>query len=274
MRRKSELAAPDIALRAIHSNEGLRAWYRLQMQDLSRKMARDILRRLKKHYREASQRFDLGMDDDPIVTLRTVMRLWGRLWIKRFDDMSAEIAKMFADRSQRYLEASMRRRLKEAGFTVRFRPSARMTSTYRAVVAEQVNLIKSIPRQFHKDVESAVWQSVMHGGAMSELSKEVRKKYGVTYRRAALIARDQNNKAKAVMEEARRAEIGIEEADWMHSHAGKKPRPTHVAMHGKRYKIAEGMWDPAEGRRIWPGQLINCRCTSRAIVPNRLTKRA
>lgn len=74
------------------------------------------------------------------------------------------------------------------------------------------------------------------------------------------------------MEEARRQEIGIEEAMWQHSHAGKKPRPTHVAMHGKIYQISEGMWDPAEQKRIWPGQLINCRCTSRAIIPNRLAK--
>jgi SPP1 gp7 family putative phage head morphogenesis protein len=269
-RTKSELAAPDVTMRAVHANQGVRAWYRQRLQRLSRAMARDILRRLKRHYRPAAAR--LGMDDDPIVVLRTVVRLWGRMWRKRFDQMSADIAASFADRSKAHLEVAMRKRLKEAGFTVRFRPSERMTSAYRAVVAENVNLIRSIPQEFLKDVESAVWASVMRGGAMSELSKEIRAKYGVTYRRAALIARDQTNKAKSVMEEARRSEIGIEEATWQHSHAGKKPRPTHVAMDGQTYKIAKGMWDPAVQKFVWPGQLINCRCTSRAKIPNLLGK--
>ena len=149
-----------------------------------------------------------------------------------------------------------------------------MTSSYRAIVAENVNLIRSIPRQFLKDVESAVWTSAMSGAAMHQLSTEIRAKYGVTYRRAALIARDQNAKAKAVMEEARRSELGIQTAIWQHSHAGKKPRPTHVAMHGKTYEIAKGMWDADEGKYVWPGVLINCRCTSKAVIPSRLVKRS
>lgn len=159
---KSELAAPDIVLRPVHANQGVRAWYRERLQELARRMTRDILRRLKRHYRPAAGR--LGMDDDPIVMLRTVMRLWGRLWQKRFDEASKDIAEMFARRSRSDLEAAMRRRLKEAGFTIRFRPTERMVSTYRAVIAEQVGLIRSIPQQFLKDVEGAVWRSAMRGG--------------------------------------------------------------------------------------------------------------
>lgn len=260
------------ALRAIQPNEGVRAWYQEQIQVMARRMARDILRLMKRYYRPASER--LALDDDPIVTLRTVMKVWGRLWQKRFDDMAKDIAQLFADRSQRHLDVAMRKRLKDAGFTVRFRPTERMVSAYRAVVAENVSLIRSIPQQFRKDVESAVWQTVMRGGSMSELSSSLREKYGVTYRRAALIARDQVAKSKAVMENARRAELGITEAVWQHSSAGKEPRPTHVAMNGKRFKIADGMYDSAEGKNVQPGELINCRCTSRAVIPDRLGKRA
>lgn len=267
--RRTQLEAPELALRPIRANAGIEAAYRKRLQALARAMAADILKRLKRAYRPAASR--LGMDEDPIVTLRTVMRLWGRLWIKRFDDLSTEVAALFARRAQENLDATFRRRLKDAGFTVRFRPTERMTSAYRAVVAENVSLIRSIPRQFAKDVESAVWTSVMRGGAMHELSSEVRRRYGVTYRRAALIARDQNAKAKAVLENARRAELGITEAMWMHSSAGKQPRPTHVAMHGKRFKIAEGMYDSDEGKWVQPGELINCRCTSRSILPGRST---
>jgi SPP1 gp7 family putative phage head morphogenesis protein len=262
----------EIVLRDILPNEGVRAWYRDLLQDMARRMACDILRKLRRHAREASNR--LAQDDDPVVTLRRVMSIWGRLWQKRFDDMSKDIAKSFAGRTQRYTDAALRRRMREAGFTVRFRPTERQVSAFRAIVAENVGLIRSIPREFHRDVESRVWSSVMRGGTMGELADGIRKKYGVTYRRAAFIARDQVNKSKSVLEDARRAELGITEAEWHHSHAGKEPRPTHVKMDGKRYKIADGMYDSAEGRNVKPGELINCRCTSRAVIPGRLGKRA
>lgn len=261
-----------VSLRPILPNAGVEAWYREQLQYLARRMAIDALRKIRRHYRPALAR--LALDDDPIVTLRRVMALWGRLWQKRFDDVSKDIAALFAGRSQRHLDASFRRRLKDAGFTVSFRPTERQVSAYRAVIAENVGLIKSIPQQFLKEVQGSVWRSVMAGGTMSALSTQIRQKYGITYRRAAFIASDQTNKAKAVMEKARRGELGIREATWKHSHAGKQPRPTHVRMDGKRFDVAKGMWDSAVQQWVQPGELPRCRCTSRAIIPARLPKKS
>jgi SPP1 gp7 family putative phage head morphogenesis protein len=259
-----------VELQHIQPNAGVAGWYREALQELTRRMAADALRQLRKHYRPALSR--MALDDDPIVTLRKALRVWGRVWQKRFDDMSKEIAASFASRSQRYTDAAFRRRLKEAGFTVKFRPTARQVSAYRAVIAENVNLIRSIPQQFLKDVQSSVWTNVMTGGTMGALSDTIRKKYGLTYRRAAFIARDQVAKAKAVMEQARRAELGIREATWVHSNAGKVPRPTHVRMAGKRFEVAKGMYDSAVQSYVQPGELPNCRCTSRAIIPASLKR--
>jgi uncharacterized protein with gpF-like domain len=55
------------------------------------------------------------------------------------------------------------------------------------------------------------------------------------------LARDQNNKATASMTHARQDELGIAEASWVRSGAGKHPRPTHVAMNGKKYDVNKGM---------------------------------
>lgn len=260
----------EFELRPIHPNEGIRAWYFELLADLARRMAEDAQRLVKNYAAPASE--SMALDDDPIVTLRTEMRKWGRRWQKRFNLLSKDVADSFAGRSQRYTDAALRKRMREAGFTVKFRPTPEMLRAYRIVAAENVGLIKSIPTQFHRDVESAVWVAVSKGGAMGALSKTIRAKYGVTYRRAALISRDQVNKAKTVMENTRRTELGITEAVWKHSHAGKKPRPTHVKMDGKTYKIADGMYDSAVKRKVQPGELINCRCTSRAIIPGRKRK--
>ena len=111
-------------------------------------------------------------------------------------------------------------------------------------------------------------RSVQTGRDLGSLSKELQERYGVTERRAALIARTQNNMATSAMQRARQTELGIEEAIWMHSHAGVTPRKTHLANDGKRYNIATGWYDPDPKvrRHIWPSQIINCRCQSKPII--------
>jgi SPP1 gp7 family putative phage head morphogenesis protein len=134
-------------------------------------------------------------------------------------------------------------------------------------VQANVSLIKSIPEEYLKQVEGAVMRSVQTGRDLGKLSKELQKKFGVSKRKAALISRDQNNKATSAFQRARQQELGITKAIWMHSHAGQEPRPSHVAMNGKEYDINKGMWDRDEQEWIFPGQLINCRCTSKSIIP-------
>lgn len=257
-----------VVIRDLKPSAAVRAWYRSLLQSYVRDMARSMLLHIRAQYRSNRPKIGFAQDAaDPVVELRKTMSKWSGRWQRKLNKASADIARMFADKSQRQLEARFRRALRAGGFTVKFQPTAEMRQTYRAVIAEQVGLIRSIPAQFLKDVESSVWSSVMAGGDMDALSRTIRKRYGVAWRRAALIARDQTAKAHAIMENTRRRELGIDTAIWQHSHAGKEPRPTHVAMHGKEFKLAEGMYDSDEGKYVFPGQLINCRCTSRAVIP-------
>ena len=222
--------------------------------------------------RETLQRFS-GVPDvasDAINTPRQLQReleKWGDRWVKRFDAMSQQIADNFAARNQQATQSAMRATLKQAGFTVPFKATKKSIEAYKAVAAEQVGLIKSIAQKYHRDVQTQVWESVKRGADMKTLSDKLEKTYGVTRRRAALIARDQNAKAKATIEAVRHQELGIKQAIWMHSRAGKEPRPTHVKMNNKLYNLDQGMWDEDEGEYVHPGQLINCRCTMRPYIP-------
>jgi SPP1 gp7 family putative phage head morphogenesis protein len=211
----------------------------------------------------------MAADAAPTTLLRRAMEKWGGLWTRKLENLSNTIAARFANKAFNATDRATENSFKKAGFTVKFKPTKASVEAYKAVVAENVGLIKSIPQQYLTGVQSSVWQSVMKGGDLATLTKDVRKRYGVTVRRAQLIARDQNNKAKAIIENVRRQEIGVKEADWMHSSAGKEPRPTHVAMNGKRYKLSKGMYDPDPRvqEHVYPGQLINCRCSSKAIIP-------
>lgn len=253
---------------AIHASAAVHAWYWAELDEAIGAMQAQVTHHVLAAYGQIEPK-EYAHDTvrNPSLLLKAALRKWGGLWVSKFDKLSLDLAKKFASKSFGITQTQLRAALKEAGFTVSFKPTPASAAAYQAVVAEQVNLIKSIPAQYLKDVESKVWQSVMKGADMHALSVDLRKTYGVTRDRAALIARDQNNKAKAIIEKTRREELGITHAIWQHSAGGKVPRATHVAMSGKPYVIAQGMWDSDEQQYVMPGQLINCRCTSRAVIP-------
>lgn len=252
-------------------NVGVETWYRKRLQAEIRRMAQDMYTSMRRAWNDSAPAFDIALAYDApgrVTQLKKALAKWGSTWIGRLDKLSVTLAAQFANRSFHATQTSMKDSFRKAGFTVRFQPTRGSIEAYRAVHAENVNLIKSIPEKYLTDVQSAVWTSVMQGGNLSDLSLVIQKKYGLAFKRAALIARDQNNKAKAVIENVRRMELGIVEAIWLHSAASKVPRPSHIhVMNGQRYKLKDGMYDPDEGRFVFPGELINCRCVSKSVVP-------
>jgi uncharacterized protein with gpF-like domain len=164
--------------------------------------------------------------------------------------------------------ALMRQRnadLKASGMTVAFKPPTAAIDAYRAALAGQVALIEGIDRKHLKGVEDLVWRSVMKGYDMYSLSVGLQEKYGFTRDQAASIARHQANMAHVVIDNARKLELGITEAIWRHSGAGRSPRPSHVAFNGKRFNIITGAF--LDGKWVWPGSEPDCRCTSKSVIP-------
>lgn len=264
------MKAKPIIISAIHASAAVHAWYQAHLDALISGMAVSAQRIIVGAYRENFDPATMAHDAaprNPALRMRTVFNQWGRKWSLKLDGLSVDLARKFASKNFRATQASMKNAFAESGFTVEFKPTPASVTAYHAVVTENVNLIKSIPAQYMKDIESNVWRSVMKGGDAHALSVDLQKTHGITQRRAATIARDQNNKAKAVIERARRQELGITHAIWMHSAGGKVPRKTHVAMDAKPYELAKGMYDSDEGTYVFPGELINCRCTSKAVLP-------
>ncbi|WP_050886555.1 phage minor head protein [Bradyrhizobium sp. STM 3843] len=150
-------------------------------------------------------------------------------WQRNFDEAAPALAEYFgrsvADRSSRALKAV----LKMAGFTVKFK------------------------------------RSVQTGLDFGQLTQDLQEQFGDTRRRAAFMARDQNNKATASMTRAP-GQTRITQVIWVHSGVGKHPRSTPVAMNGKKYDVNKGMWDEPVKRWVYPGEETNCRCSSRPVI--------
>jgi uncharacterized protein with gpF-like domain len=253
-------------LKPIHPNAGLEADYRRRLDRLIAEMQRSIVYWLTAQYRAKPP--EMAQDDSPAAALRKTMDELGDRWQSKFDALAPEMAKYFATAAKNRVDGSMAAMLKKAGFTVKFKLTRPVNDVLQASIAEQVGLIKSIAAEHLQEVQGLVMRSVTAGRDLSFLTDELEKRYAITRRRAAFIARDQNNKAFATITRARQQEVGITRARWLHSHGGNKPRPTHVKAGADRvvYDVAKGWYDPAVKEFIWPGTLPNCRCISIPVV--------
>lgn len=258
-------------VRAVRPSAAIENIYRKRLDALVVEMDASVLYWLGAAWKRNQQQIDrntfLAQDASPIIDLTTVVRRLKRRWNNRFDAMAQELAKYFAKAVTQRSDVELKKILKRAGWTVEFTITQPMREALRAIVAENVALIKSIPQQYLTQVETAVMRSVVAGRDLGTLSDELRNQFGVTKRRAALIARDQNNKATGALQRIRFQEVGITRAIWRHSAAGKEPRPTHVANDGQEYDVGEGWFDPAVQQFIRPGELINCRCVALPVLP-------
>lgn len=214
-------------------------------------------------YRKQGKR--MALDASPAAELRRAMRKFARRWQAKFDGLAPDLADYFAKAASSRVDRELAAMLRDAGWTVNFKLTARQRNTLQAVVGENVTLIKSIPEKYLADVEQRVMQSVATGRDLATVTKELESAYGITRRRAALVARTQNQMATSTLARSRQLDAGITKARWLHSAGGKTPRPEHVAFSGKVYEIEKGAF--LEGKWTWPGLEINCKCVPVPLIP-------
>lgn len=256
--------AKPIKLAPVRANLGVQMAYRKKLLGLIEAMHKDIVRTLTSVFKAHPR---LAADASPAVAAAKAMRRLRRTWQQRFNEGSRSLAAHFADETRKHSDMALQTTLRKAGFSVKFQMTHPMNDAYQAVLHENVGLIRSIPTQHLHDVEGLVMRSVQHGRSLGDLSEQLQDRFGVTKRRAALIARDQNNKATAVMNKIRKLGLGIDKSQWVHTTASKDPRESHEAMHGEIFDTAEGCFDSEEGDFVQPGELINCGCVAMGIIP-------
>lgn len=189
-------------------------------------------------------------------------------WLAKFDNLSLRVAPAFAKQIERGTTMALKKSLSAYDIpTVRFSMTKEMTEAVNGIVAENVNLIKSIPERYFTQVQTIALQSITRGRDLQYMTDELVKQTGITRRRAANIARDQNNKATAELSKVRQEALGITEGIWIHSGGGSEPRPKHVKANGRRFKLAEGLPVGEGGEYVLPGQEINCGCTWKPVLP-------
>lgn len=253
--------------RAVHPNLGVERWYRQRLDVLVSDMVRSFDYWITAAYKANPPRMEVAMDALPSQTLAKRIRALTKQWEKRFNDVAKTVAEKFVDSGQVATTKAFQSALKDAGWAVDFQMTPAMRDAANAAVVENVGLIKSIPQKYATEVEGIVMRGFVNGRDLAYITDGLAKQTGICRRRAANIARDQSNKLTAAVTQARRVELGLFEAIWQHSGGGKEPRQSHVKA-GKdklKYDVREGAY--IDGDYIRPGELINCRCVSKTVLP-------
>ena len=254
-------------LAPVRPNFGVEAEFRRRLLQLVDDMDRAITKAVLKAYEEHPPHASMAADASPAREMHRVMAGLANEWNYAVKKNADEIARRFATGSLHASDTAFKKLLHKAGFSVKFQMSRPMNDAYQAVIGENVGLIKSIASEHLSKVQGDVMRAVQAGRSMKELTEDLKDRYGVTRRRAALIARDQNNKATAIMNRVRQLSLGIREAVWSHTSASVHPRPEHMEFDGQTYDVVEGHdFDDGFGP-VLPGQAINCGCTGRSVIP-------
>ena len=157
-------------------------------------------------------------------------------------------------------------------FTLNTKPFNEIAETIKqTTITNNVELIKSIHQQYHREVSQALYDSIINGKPTKTVVEALKQAGAKTKRRARLIARDQVHKIHEALHLQELKQVGVTKAKWIHLGGGKTDRKTHITkapagLNGGIFDISKGMYDPAVDKYIKPAELPFCRCTAVAVV--------
>lgn len=130
------------------------------------------------------------------------------------------------------------------------------------MTTENVNLIKSIPKQYLGRVEKSIKAGILNNEQAEDLTKTLSNDYDISQRRAKFIARDQISKINAAISQKRQQNLGIEKYVWSTS-MDDRVRETHQEAEGNIYSYDS---PPEVTDYNNPGEDYGCRCVASPVI--------
>ena len=138
----------------------------------------------------------------------------------------------------------------------------------KALLAEQVALIQSIPLEAAQRVHRLTLEGLENSTRASEIAKEIMRSGEVTASRAQLIATTEVSRTATTLTQARAQSIGSDSYIWRDSGDGAV-RADHRPLNGKIFRWDDPpIADRRTGARAHPGCIYRCRCWAEPIIPD------
>ena len=148
---------------------------------------------------------------------------------------------------------------KSVGISIEGKQSFKGEQDYiKSRIETNTTLIKNLKSQYIEELNVELKYSYEQGRPSSQLAKDIEKRFGITKRRAKLIARNETKNTNAQLNKKQAMELGFGNPKWQTMMDGRE-RPEHAKHNGKEYKFGVGLPD-GEGGKEEPGDKINCRC--------------
>ena len=255
-----------IQLRPVRPPIAIQKEYHKKLKAFIREMDRSLFWWLRASYRQVDNKLIQTAQDGAMGDLVKELRRLEREWLKKSNTFATKTAQWFSGKIQGYtaltIQSEMKKRdLAKLGFNLNFSyHSMQERAIFKSIVTNNVNLIKSIASEHLTRVTGVVLRGIESGHDLGRMTEALEKSFGVTERRAAMISRDQTNKATQNLSRQRLMDYGVTKGKWQHSSAGNTYRESHVEMDGEIYDLDECCYDPDYGDFIQPAELVNCHC--------------
>lgn len=141
----------------------------------------------------------------------------------------------------------------------------------KALMAEQVGLIQSIPLRAGIRAQKLAMEAVYNGTRADEIAKQLMSSTDVSESDAIRIGRTEVARANASITQARATSVGSRQYIWRNS-GDEAVRPSHKKYKGKKLDGMVFDWDNPptldDGMKGHPGTFPNCRCYAEYIFNN------
>ena len=264
----------------LNPNAGIMSWYVKELKKLVQAMAKECNKEISGIYKDLGYQTEFAQDDSISSQMRIALNALYDKYYSKFSDRAKRLIKKLLKDTNRYSNSQINAALKDMlgdkanGFLLKGSAiTPEKSEIMKALMFENVSLIKSIPDEYFKQITGAVARSIEGGMGVKGLKDTLLpmlKKFGdKAERRAELIAQDQTRKAYNSINLRNFQENGITKFKWLHSGGSREPRPYHRdVLNGNIYDISTGApnepgKDPAY---IYPGQEPYCRCVMQAVL--------
>lgn len=198
-----------------------------------------------------------------VGTIRSVTARWSS---PAFQSVARRIAERFVTEAATVNAARNR---KDLGIDI-FVDNQELLDYVQASIYDNTRLIESIPVQYLKNVESIIMTNIRAGMRPSAITQLLADQFGVTERRAKMIARDQTAKLNGDLNRIRQTAAGFPYFEWDDSDDERvRKRHDEIARKVTAYGPGVYRWDNPplsdRGTPIIPGSDFSCRCIARGV---------